>query len=394
MLYQRLCLFLFASLPMIVQVRAGNLDSGVAESAASAPNITSQPMNETGTIGAQATFPVAAAGTAPLTYQWHKRGAVIAAATNASYTMPAVSSTDNGATLVVTVRNRSGSVSSAPTILAVAAPAPGTDVVTYKNDLARTGQNLTEPILTPTNVAAATFGLLRQLPVDGKVDAQPLYLSALFVNGRFHNTVFAATEHDSVYAFEADSGATLWHVSLLGSGETPSDMLGCSQVEPEIGITATPVIDRTAGVHGVIYVVAMSKDAASNYHQRLHALDVTTGTELLHGPTTIAATYPTTHGVATKFDPRQYEERAALLLTGKTIYTTWTSHCDVKPYTGWIIAFNQSTLARSAILNVGANGGGAGPGIWMGGGGPAADATGNIYLLTGNGPFFTSVAGS
>ncbi|HEX5418751.1 MAG TPA: PQQ-binding-like beta-propeller repeat protein, partial [Gammaproteobacteria bacterium] len=191
-----------------------------------------------------------------------------------------------------------------------------------------------------------------------------------------------------VYAFDADSGATLWHVSLLGAGETTSDTHGCGQVEPEIGITSTPVIDRGAGA---LYVVAMSKDGASVYHQRLHALDVATGAELAGGPVEISATYPTAGGGSTEFEPGQYEERAALLLVKGTIYTSWTSHCDITPYTGWIIGYDQATLAPKGILNVGPNSGGAGPAIWMSGGGPAADAAGNLYLLTANGAFETTL---
>jgi hypothetical protein len=158
-------------------------------------------------------------------------------------------------------------------------------------------------------------------------------------------------------------------------------------VAPTIGITATPVIDRGAGPHGVVYVVAMSVASGSgDYHQRLHALDATSGAELFGGPVDISATYPTLGGV-TSFDPVQYEERAALLLLNGTLYTSWTSHCDAFPYSGWIIAFNATTLARSAVLNVAPNSGGMGPAIWMSGGGPAADTAGNIYLLTANGVF-------
>ena len=271
---------------------------------------------------------------------------------------------------------------------------PATDVVTYKNDQARTGQNLTESVLTLTNVNATNFGLRRNLAVDGKVDAQPLYLSQLTVAGATHDVLFVATEHDSVYAFDPDSGAVLWKVSLLGSGEVLSDTHGCSQVTPELGVTSTPVIDRTAGAHGTIYVVAMSKDASSNYHQRLHALDVTTGAELLGGPTEIAATYPMMNGGTSTFSPGQYEERAALLLSNGTIYTSWTSHCDATPYTGWVIAYSAATLMRTMMIDVAANGGSVGPAIWMGGGGPAADSAGNIYLLTGNGAFETTLDGN
>jgi outer membrane protein assembly factor BamB len=273
---------------------------------------------------------------------------------------------------------------------AAAASRRGTDVVTFKNDLNRSGQNSTETTLTPANVTPATFGLLRVLSVDGKVDAQPLYLSRFLVAGAAHNVVLAATEHDSVYAFDADSGAVLWKVSLLGAGEIPSDTHGCNQVSPEIGITSTPVIDRGAGAHGTVFVVAMSKDSASAYHQRLHALDLSTGAELPRGAVEISATFPSANGGATAFSAGQYEERAALLLARGTIYTTWTSHCDIPPYSGWIIAYAEDSLARTAVLNVAPNGD-AGPAIWMSGSGPAADAAGNIYLLTANGAFETTL---
>ena len=272
-------------------------------------------------------------------------------------------------------------------------PTQHTDVITYKNDLGRTGQNLTESVLAPANVNASRFGLLRILTADSTVDAAPLYLSALTVQGGTHNVVFIASEADSVYAYDVDSGALLWHVSLLGSGETVNDLpsYGCQQVTPTIGITSTPVIDRTAGAHGIIYLVAMSRSSASNtYHQRLHALDLTSGAELLGGPVDITASYPTLGGT-TSFDPAQYEERAALLLLNGTLYTSWTSHCDMPPYTGWIIAFGASTLARTAVLNVAPNSSGVGPAIWMSGGGPAADAAGNVYMLTANGAFETTL---
>ena len=270
-------------------------------------------------------------------------------------------------------------------------PSVGTDVTTYKNDVQRTGQNLTESVLTTSNVASSTFGLLRNLAVDGKVDAQPLYLSKLAVAGSNHNVVYVATENNSVYAFDSDTGATLWQVSLTGSGETTSDTHSCSQVTPQIGITSTPVIDRNAGAHGTVFAVAMTKDASGNYHQRLHALDVTTGAEMTGSPKEITATY-----LATSFAPGQYEERAALLLVNGTIYTSWTSHCDDAPYGGWLLAYSESTLAQTGVLNVapGASGSGyssQGPAIWMSGGGPAADAAGNVYVLTGNGRFETTM---
>ena len=343
-------------------------------------------------LGQTATFSVSASGSAPLQYQWQKGTTAIAGATASSYTTPAATPADDASIFQVVVANAAGSVTSNSATLTVAATTMtrGVDVTTYKNDLNRSGQNLAEATLTLANVASSTFGLLRLLPVDGRVDAQPLYLSALSGAAGTFNTAFVATEHDSVYAFDSDSGTVLWHVSLLGAGETPSDNRGCGQVTPEIGVTSTPVIDRAAGPHGTIYVVAMSIDANSNYHQRLHALDVATGAELLGGPVEISASFPATGTATSSFDAKSYEERAALLLSNGTLYTSWTSHCDNTPYGGWIIAYSQSSLARNAVLNIAANSS-AGPAIWMAGGGPAVDTSGNIYLLSANGAFETTL---
>jgi outer membrane protein assembly factor BamB len=361
-------------------------------SGTSAPAITTQPGNATRAIGETATFSVVASGATPLAYQWQKNGQDITGATAASYTTPPIALGDDGASFLVTVSNSLGSVQSNGAVLTVVATPAGSDVVTYKNDVARTGQNLNEVLLTAGNVNVAGFGKLRFLNTDGKVDAQPLYLSGLAVQGAAHNVVFVATENDSVYAFDADTGAVLWQVAVMLPGESPSPMppYGCSQVSPTLGVTATPVIDRGAGTHGTIYLVAMSQDGAGGSHQRLHALDVTTGAELLGGPKEIAATYPSNGGTMT-FDPAQYEERAALLLSQGEIYVSFTSHCDTPPYSGWIMAYSQSTLAQSGVLNVAPNSGGSGPAIWMSGGGPAADSGGNVYLLTANGAFETTL---
>ena len=386
----RISFALVAQLSLLAACGGGG---GGASPAAVAPAITAQPTDQRVVVGQTATFSVTANGTAPLNSQWQKGTTPIAGATASSYTTPATSQPDNGSTFQVVISNSVSSVTSSSAMLTVAAGTTmtgGVDVTTYKYDLNRSGQNLAESALTLTNVASSTFGLLRSLPVDGRVDAQPLYLSALSAAGRTFNTVFVATEHDSVYAFDSDSGAILWHVSLLGTGEKTSDTRGCSQVSPEIGITSTPVIDRSAGAHGTMYVVAMSIDSSSNYHQRLHALDVTTGAELLNGPVDISASFPATGTATSTFDPKSYEERAALLLANGTIYTSWTSHCDGQPYGGWIISYAQSTLARNGVLNVAANSS-AGPAIWMAGGGPAVDASGNIYLLTANGAFETTM---
>jgi len=260
-------------------------------------------------------------------------------------------------------------------------------VLTYHNDNARDGQDLTEQTLTTSNVKTS-FGKLFEDSVDGKVDAQPLIKTQVSIpHMGTHNVLYVVTENDSVYAFDADSGgAPLWQVSVVGAGESPSDDRGCSQVTPEIGITSTPVIDPSAGPNGTIYVVAMSKNTTSGaYFQRIHALDITTGAEEFGGPTTIMATF----SPAPAFDPKQYKDRAGLLLVDGEVITTWASHCDNPPYNGWIIAYSENTLARTSVLNITPNGSeGA---IWQAGAGPAADSLGNIYFLDGNGTFDTTL---
>jgi len=276
-------------------------------------------------------------------------------------------------------------------MLALIASASATDVVTYHNDNARTGQNLNETTLTYSNVNSASFGKLFTMPVDGIIDAEPLYLSGLTIAGSTHNVLYAVTENDSVFAFDADEGTLLWQVSLLLTGETPSDDLGCTFISPQIGITSTPVIDRGSGPHGTIYVVAMSKNGTT-YYQRIHALDVTTGQEEFGGPVTITGKYPGTgddslNGFAI-FEPRQYAERQGLLLLNGIIYTGWTSHCDELPYTGWVIGYSESTLKQTSVLNLTPNG--SGGAIWQSGAGMASDGE-SIYFLDGNGTFDTTL---
>jgi hypothetical protein len=315
-------------------------------------------------------------------------GTTSTASMNSSGKATAVAS---GTTLISASTNgHSGSA----LLTVTAAAAGGSDVLTYHSDNARTGQYLNETVLTPSNVRVTTFGKVGFFPVDGKVDAQPLYLSNVSLSGQgLHNVLYVATEHDSVYAFDATTGAVLWHVSLLRSGETTSDARGCGQVTPEIGITATPVIDRSRGPNGALYVIAMSKDTSGNYFHRLHALDVTSGAELFGGPKVIQASFPGTGdnslGGNVIFDAKQYKERPALLLINGGLYTTWSSHCDFRPYTSWVMAFDASTLAKTSVLNLVPNG--SEGGIWMSGAGPVADVAGNIYLLEGNGDFETTL---
>jgi Immunoglobulin I-set domain len=362
-----------------------------------APYVTTQPANQTVSAGQTATFSVAASGAATLNYQWQKNGADITGAMSSNYTTPVTTAVDNGEMFRVVVSNSAGNVTSNSATLTVN-PSTGNssvDVTTYHYDNGRTGQNFNETALTPANVNSAQFGKKGEFAVDGLVDAQPLYLSQVTIGGQKKNVLYVATEHGSVYAFDADSisGMTstfLWKITTLGSGETTSDNRGCGQVSPEIGITATPVIDRT---RNAIYVVAMSKNSGGTYFQRFHALDLTTGQELFGGPKNITATYPGTgdnsSGGNVVFDPKQYKERPGLLQINGTIYMTWSSHCDIRPYTSWVMAFSADTLAQTSVLNLVPNG--SEGGIWMSGSAPAADAAGNIYFLEGNGDFDTTL---
>jgi hypothetical protein len=268
-------------------------------------------------------------------------------------------------------------------------------VTTYRYDGARSGQNLRESVLTHANVNAAEFGKLFSLPVDGQVYAQPLYLPSLTISGKIHNVVFVATEHDSVYAFDADSGtgsygSPLWWVSLIGTGETTAgvaDVLNCNSISPEVGITGTPVIDPSTNT---LYVVAVSARNTRLIH-RLHALDVTTGAERPGSPVIITASVPGSGdgffstSPTVEFGPDFHKNRAGLLLLNGVVYTSWGSYCDSLSYHGWIIAYDAKDLRQVAAFNTTPN---ANQGsFWMGGGAPAADADGNIYAVSANGQF-------
>ena len=371
-----------------------------------APQITMQPASQTVTAGQSATFTVAATGSPTLAYQWQENHANMAGATSAAYTTPATATSNSGETFDVIVSNSVGTVTSVSASLTVNAATGGTpppppsgsstDVTTYHYDNLRTGQNTHETTLTHANVNSSTFGLLGAFPVDGHVDAQPLYLSSVAIPGQgTKNVLYVVTEHDSVYAFDADSvsgtsATTLWHSSVLAAGETSSDDRNCGQVTPEIGITSTPVIDRT---RNAIYLVAVSKTSGGSYIHRVHALDLTTGAELFGGPTTITATFPGTGANSSNgnvvFDPSQYNERPGLLQVGGTIFTTWGSHCDSGPYSSWVMAYSADTLHQSGVINMVPNGNEGG--IWMAGAAPGADASGNIYFIIGNGDFGTTL---
>jgi len=276
-------------------------------------------------------------------------------------------------------------------------------VTTSQYDNFRTAATLNEKILTPQNVNARQFGKLGAFKVDGAVYAQPLFLPGVEVPGKgTHDVIYVATEHDSVYAFDAykPDDPPLWHVSFLDKARNitvPSeDDVQCPFIRPEVGITSTPVIDLKTGT---LYVLARTKirHAASTdeYFQHLHALAITTGVEKFGGPKLITASVP---GVGSGsengkvvFDSAKENPRAALTLANNTVYITWASSCDVDPYHGWVMSYDAQTLAQKAVLNVNPNGREAG--IWLADTGPAVDAEGNLYVPTGNGTFDVNSGG-
>ncbi len=278
-----------------------------------------------------------------------------------------------------------------------------TSVLQYHNDSASTGQNLSETSLTTANVNATDFGKLFSTAVDGQVYAQPLFLSGVSIGGAAHNVVFVATEHDSVYAIDADSGAILWQKNYLQAGErtlTTSDV-GTNDLSPQIGLTGTPVIDPASGT---IYFVTTATTApsgtnaaTSNTVQRLHAVDVATGNEKLGGPVVIQASVNGT-GVGNDgkghvpFDALRNNQRMGLALSNGVVYIGWSSHGDNGPYHGWLMGYNAATLQQVAVFNDTPNG--SDGGVWESGGALAVDAQGNFYLTTGNGTFDTTLNSS
>jgi hypothetical protein len=284
-------------------------------------------------------------------------------------------------------------------------------VYTYHYDLARDGANTHEYALTTSNVNTSTFGKVFSCGADGAIYAQPLWVASLTISGAKHNLVFVATEHDSLYAFDADASPCVqyWHANLIDSthgatsGETtvPSGPTGYKvgtgggNIMPEVGVTGTPVIDPSTKT---LYVVSKSMNSGgTTFYQRLHAIDITTGNEKFGGPTNITSsnvTYPGTGdgGSTDSFNARQENQRSGLALVNGVVYVVWASHEDAAPYYGWVVGFNAATLAVANVLNVCPNVGLGG--IWMGGGAPAADANNNLYVITGNAEFDATSGGN
>ncbi len=264
-------------------------------------------------------------------------------------------------------------------------------VTTSQYNNARSGANSRETTLTPRNVNARTFGKLFSLKVDGDVYAQPLYLAGLEIPGKGkHNVLFLATEHDSVYAFDADkAGTPIWHATFINPQNGVTTLAArdvqCPFINPEVGITSTPVIDERTGT---LYVLARTKEEKEPglYVQKLPALDVKTGKERSGSPVTInASVQGGAHQAKITFDPRAENPRAALLLIRGTLYLTWASSCDVGDYHGWMIAYDAQTLRQRAVFNTSPDADQSG--IWQSDTGPAADESGNVFVVTGNGKF-------
>ena len=278
----------------------------------------------------------------------------------------------------------------------------GAQMTTAQVDNARTGANLNETALTPQNVNPRQFGKLFTLKVDGDVYAQPLFLAGVEIPGKGrHDVLFVATEHDSVYAFDAygKPSTPLWQVSFLKDGSTTlsqADTL-CFFIRPEVGITSTPVMDARTGT---LYVLSRTKKAhtlaANEFQQQLHALAVTTGVEKFGGPMEIQAKVPG-QGEGSRdgnlvFDPLRENPRAGLLLSNGMVYLSWASSCDVGPYHGWVMAYDARTLKQRGVFNTSPNADDSG--IWASDTGIAADKEGNVFAATGNGQFDAAKGGS
>jgi hypothetical protein len=349
--------------------------------------MTASVANDVGTDGV--TWSVTAGGT--LTGQT-KTVASFSAATAGVYTVSATSVADHtkSATVTIGVTDLQG-------------------VYTYHNDLARDGANTQENALTASRVGTSTFGKLFSCTADGAIYAQPLWVANLTISAAKHNVVFVATEHDSLYAFDADASPCIqyWHANLIDSahgatpGETtvPSGLTGYKvgngggDITPEVGITGTPVIDPSTST---LYAVSKSMNSGgTTFYQRFHAIDLTSGNEKFGVPANITSsiTFPGTGdgNTTVSFNAVTQNQRSGLALVKGVVYVAWASHGDFAPYYGWVVGFDASTLAVTNVLNVSPNvqyGG-----IWMGGGAPSADSDDNLYVITGNGQFDVTSGG-
>jgi fibronectin type 3 domain-containing protein len=391
--------------------------TATASTPASSVAVTISPLRAAVTTTQPQTFSANVTGSANTSVTWavdtipNGNAAIGTISATGTYTPPSTAGTHTISATSVADVTKSASASIAVTDL--------TGVTTYHNDLSRDGANTHEFALTTATVKTATFGKLFSCTTDGAIYAQPLWISNLTIAGVKHNVIIVATQHNSVYAFDADANpcVTLWQAKLTDTAhggtatETsvpsgpPGNLVGngFGDIAPEVGVTGTPVIDPSTST---LYVVSKSviPSGSPTFFQRLHALDLTTGSEKLGGPVSItsAITFPGNFdgGSTVAFDPRTENQRPGLALVNGVVYISWASHEDRDQYHGWVIGFSASTLALvpNAVFNSTPNvvngAGYARGGIWMGGGAPAADSSFNLYFLTGNGTFDAASGGS
>ncbi len=281
-------------------------------------------------------------------------------------TSPATVTPNTTTTYTATATGPGGTATATATV--TVNPAPGSiSVITQHNDLTRQGANVNETFLTPANVNAVKFGKRFAYPVDGQIYGQPLYVPNLTINGAAHNAVFVTTENDSVYAFDADGGGTLWKKSMGAAQSNTNDPDG---VGPILGILSTPVIDLNSAT---LYLVATT----SGRVMTLHALDLSTGTDKVPATVitaSVAGTGQDSVGGIVRMQASCYQ-RSALTLANSRVYMAF-SHCNH----GWILSYDANTLQQKEVLNTSPDGVGAT--IWMGGAGPVVDELGNLYLIT------------
>ncbi len=270
------------------------------------------------------------------------------------------------------------------------------DVLTWRNDLSRTGQNLNETVLTASNVNVSTFGKKFTFTVDGYVYGQPLVVTNQSISGGTHNVVYVVTANDGVYAFDADGASTTpyWQESLMDAANGITAVPGVNVgAEDQWGITATPVIDRTRNAIYVVSRVINTNDGS--YHQYIHALDLGTGAEHTGQPVEVNVCVPGTGYDASNgqvcFNPWRENNRASLALVNNVVYAGWSSvNDDEDPYHGWVLGYDADTLQLVATFNSTPNG--SEGGFWMSGAAPACDSNGNLYLVSGNGTFDASAS--
>jgi hypothetical protein len=307
------------------------------------------------------------------------------------YTPPSTAGTHTITATSVADNTKSASASVAVSDLA--------GILTHHYDAERDGVNAQEYALTPTNVNQSTFGKLFSCPVDGAVYAEPLWVPSLTVNGSVRNAIFVATQHDTLFAFDADANPCqqLWKVNLIDSahggtsGEVTvaSTTVGTNDITPEIGVTGTPVIDPNTNT---LYVVSKSQSTGPVFHQRLHAIDLGTGNEKFSGPVEISASVPGTgdgsSGGNIAFNALIQNQRSGLALLHAVVYVSWASHGDNGPYHGWVMGYSAANVQdQLAVFNTTPNASPSKGGIWMSGGAPGIDSAGNLYFSTGNGAF-------